>query len=400
MSVFQNQDAEDRFYMAKAIRLAEKGRFTAHPNPRVGCVLVNNGKIIGSGWHKRAGEPHAEVHALREAGEQARGACAYVTLEPCSHFGKTPPCADALIKAGVSRVVAAMEDPNPQVAGSGFDKLRAAGVDVVSGILFEQAAALNKGFIKRMRTGLPWVTLKVAVSLDGRTAMASGESQWITGPQARSDVQRLRAESAAVVTGISTLLCDDAALTVRAQQFDFLRFPEDVSAQTDPLFNGVSVDEVIASQPLRVVLDSQARMPEDCRLLSTPEPVLWVISDKVNLRGKQTDIAALPYVDVLPMADMGTPKALHSLLSLLAGRGINQLLVEAGSRLMGSFISAGVWDELVVYMAPKLMGAAAHPLAAITIDSMADSQMLRLKDIRQFGEDIRLIYVPSTETAA
>ena len=401
MLAFQNQDAEDRFYMAEALRLARKGRFTAHPNPCVGCVLVKDKQVIGRGWHRKAGEPHAEVHALRQAGELANGACAYVTLEPCSHFGKTPPCADALITAGVARVVVAIEDPNPQVAGSGLRKLQAAGIEVTVNVLAEAARDLNKGFIKRMQSGLPWVTLKLAMSLDGRTAMDSGESQWITGPAARADVQRLRAETAAIVTGIGTLLQDDAALTVRAEQFDSARFAEDVfndarNEVADADFDGVKLSEVLAAQPLRVILDSQARMPESSRLLQTHSPIHWVISDSVELNAGQQVIADLPYVELLRLPELTETERLTYLLKQLASKGINEVLVEAGAQVAGSFVAADVWDELCVYMAPKLMGSKARPLARLDLDSMADSKALKLMDLRQIGQDIRLIYHPAS----
>lgn len=391
---FQTQDAEDRYYMAEALRLARKGRFTTHPNPRVGCVLVKNGQIIGRGWHRKAGEAHAEIHALRQAGDMARGACAYVTLEPCSHFGKTPPCADALLSAGVVRVVAAIQDPNPQVAGSGLSKLQKAGVEIKVNVLAEEARILNKGFIKRMESGLPWVTLKMAMSLDGRTAMASGESQWITGPAARADVQRLRAESSAVLTGIGTLLQDDAALTVRAEQFDCARF-EDVNTQQQVApVDGVSLAEIVEKQPLRVILDSHARMPEHSRLLATHTPVLWVVSEQVEFDAVQQQIADLAFVEVLRMPELESADRLVWLLRQLAVKGINEVLVEAGAQLAGSFLSADLCDELVVYMAPKLMGSKARPLAHIELEKMAESKLLTLRDMRQIGSDIRLIYYP------
>jgi diaminohydroxyphosphoribosylaminopyrimidine deaminase/5-amino-6-(5-phosphoribosylamino)uracil reductase len=391
---FSSQDAEDRYYMAEALRLARKGRFTTHPNPRVGCVLVKNSRIIGAGWHRKAGEPHAEVHALRQAGEQARGACAYVTLEPCSHFGLTPPCADALITAGVGRVVAAIQDPNPKVSGSGLRKLQAAGIEVKVNVLNHEAADLNKGFIKRMASGLPRVTLKMAMSLDGRTAMLSGESQWITGPAARADVQRLRAESSAVLTGIGTLLQDDAALTVRAEQFDYARH-DDLLAEEGSAQDGLSLSEILARQPLRIVLDSKAQMPSSSRLLSTESPVLWVVSESLCFDETQKAIAALPHVELLVLPDLSSSERLLFLLQALATKGVNEILVEAGARLAGSFISSGLYDELIVYIAPKLMGSTARPLVNLELQTMADTKLLELIDVRQFGQDIRLIYRPT-----
>ena len=236
----------DQFFMARALRLARKGLYSTHPNPRVGCVIVRDGEIVGEGWHARAGEPHAEVHALRQAGDKARGATAYVTLEPCSHHGRTPPCADALVAAGVSRVVAAMQDPNPQVAGSGLLRLAQAGIEVASGVLESEARALNAGFIKRMESGLPFVRVKSAMSLDGRTAMASGESQWITGPAARAAVQRLRARASVVLTGADTVLADGARLTVRPDELG-LNAELTALAMTRP--------------PLRVLVDGRLRVP-------------------------------------------------------------------------------------------------------------------------------------------
>lgn len=378
--------------MAEALRLARKGVFTTHPNPRVGCLLVKDGKVVGRGWHKKAGEPHAEVHALNQAGNLAKGACAYVTLEPCSHFGKTPPCADALINAGVVRVVTAIEDPNPHVAGKGLALLQAAGIEVKVNVLADEARMLNKGFIKRMESGLPWVSIKMAMSLDGRTAMASGESQWITGSQARADVQRLRAESSAVLTGIGTLLHDDAALTVRAEQFDVKRFSGNVSADSKDGFDGVSLDEVLKNQPLRVVLDSSARMPVNSRILQTKSPILWVVSEEINLDLKQQSIASLPFVDVMTLPKGPSADSLTRVLEHLAVLGCNEILIEAGSSLAGSFVEAGLWDELVVYMAPKLLGSRAKPLLNLAIDKMLDAKSLILKDIRHFGDDIRFIY--------
>ncbi len=388
----QRQNAIDAMYMAEALRLAKKGVFTTQPNPRVGCVLVKDNKIVGRGWHRKSGEPHAEVYAIRQAGELAKGACAYVTLEPCSHFGKTPPCADALIHAGVTRVVAAIEDPNPQVAGKGLALLQAGGIEVKANVLAEQARELNKGFIKRMESGLPWVSIKMAMSVDGRTAMDSGESQWITGSQARSDVQRLRAESSAVITGIGTLLQDDAALTVRAAQFDLERFAGNVAVNAEEAFDGVLLDEIIATQPLRVVMDSKARMPASSRILETQSPILWVIAGDIQLDATQGSIAELPFVEVLSLPMLATAESLQYVLEHLARIGCNEVLIEAGSTLAGSFLESDLWDELIVYMAPKLLGSSARPLLNLPLDKMQEAKSLILKDIRHFGDDIRFIY--------
>lgn len=391
-----SQDAKDHLYMSEALQLAKKGVFSTHPNPRVGCVLVKGDQVVGRGWHRKAGEAHAEIHAIKQAGFLAKGACAYVTLEPCSHFGKTPPCADALIKAEVSRVVIATQDPNPSVAGRGVAKLEEHGIDVVVNVLADQARALNKGFIKRMELGLPWVSIKMAMSVDGRTAMASGESQWITGPQARSDVQRIRAESSAIITGIGTLLHDDAALTVRAEQFDVERFSGSVTSLAlnghDENFDGVSLDEIIQNQALRVVVDSQARMPLAARLLETKSRVLWVVSENVSFNATQTAISGLDFVEVLSLPAMQPAEFLHKILQHLAALECNEVLIEAGSTLAGSFVEAGLWDELIVYMAPKLLGSQARSLLNLPIDEMIHSKGLVLKDLRQFGDDLRLIY--------
>ena len=390
-----SQDAKDNFYMAEALRLARKGVFTTHPNPRVGCVLVKGDLVVGQGWHRKAGGPHAEVHAIKQAGELAKGACAYVTLEPCSHFGKTPPCAEALINAGVTRVVAAVEDPNPEVAGKGLALLQANGIEVKVNVLADEASALNKGFMKRMELGLPWVSIKMAMSLDGRTAMASGESQWITGPQARADVQRLRAESSAVVTGIGTLLHDDAALTVRAEQFDARHCAENISVVAGGDLDGVSLDEITQNQPLRVIIDSKARMPANSRILDTESPILWVISEGLTLDSQQRSITDLPFVEVLSLPKLSSAEFLQRVLERLATLGCNEVLIEAGSKLAGSFVEAGLWDELVIYMAPKLLGSSARALLDLPIDKMLNAKSVSLIDLRLFGDDIRFIYHPA-----
>ena len=359
----------DQQFMARAIALAAEGLYTTSPNPRVGCVLVRDGNIIAEGYHRYAGEAHAEVNAINQAGD-ARGATAYVSLEPCSHTGKTPPCADALVEAGVSRVVAAMLDPNPLVAGKGLERLTAAGIVVASGVLEAQARELNPGFIKRMETGMPLVRLKLAMSLDGRTAMASGESQWITGPQARSDVQRLRARSCAIVTGIETVLADDAALTVRPAEL------------------GLENAELIARrQPLRVLVDSALRVPLTARILSGPGPSLVISAHEdfeVAARLEETGAE----LQVLASADGQVD--LTALLSLLAERQCNEVLIEAGATLAGAFWQQGLVDELIVYMAPTLMGSKARPLMALPFDTMAQQQRLEIESITPVGDDWRI----------
>lgn len=370
----------DQALMARAIRLAERGLYTTEPNPRVGCVLVRDGRIVGEGWHVRAGEGHAEVNALRQAGELARGATAYVTLEPCSHFGKTPPCADALVAAGVSRVVAAMQDPNPQVAGRGLQRLREAGVEVQCGLLEAEAGQLNPGFIKRMQQGLPWVRLKLAMSLDGRTAMASGESQWITGPQARADVQRLRARSGAIISGADSVLLDDSALTVRAAE---LGLAPELAAQ------------VAQRQPLRVLVDGRLRVPLDRRLFHEPGPVLVVCADAM---GREAEYQR-PQLELLPLPGQNARVDLPGLLAELARRGCNEVLVESGAALAGAFWQAGLVDELVVYMAPRLLGSNARPLLQLPFDAMAQAEDLQIIDLRALGRDWRITAHPSRAQA-
>ncbi len=365
----------DREWMGRALMLAERGVYTTEPNPRVGCVLVADGQIVGEGWHVRAGEGHAEVNALAQAGDKARGATAYVTLEPCSHFGRTPPCADALVKAGVSRVVAAMQDPNPQVAGNGLARMREAGIEVSCGLLEAQAQALNPGFIKRMQHGLPWVRVKLAMSLDGRTAMASGESKWITGPAARADVQRLRARSGAVVSGADSVLLDDSALTVRASE---LGLPADDAAAA------------AARQPLRVLVDSLRRVPLDQRFFREAGPTL-VISTSAeqaadDYRAAGSELLAVPGAD--------GKVDLHAVLRTLAERGCNEVLVEAGAGLSGAFWRAGLVDELIVYMAPRLLGSQARPLMQLPFESMSEAMDVDIVDMRAIGQDWRITARP------
>lgn len=358
-----------RQYMAEAIRLARRGRYSTHPNPNVGCVIVQQGEIVGRGWHARAGEPHAERLALREAGERARAADVYVTLEPCSHQGRTPPCADGLIEAGVRRVVAAMQDPNPRVAGAGLERLRAAGVEVETGLLREQAAGLNPGFLARLQRGRPWVRLKLAASLDGRTAMASGESRWITGASARQDVQRLRARSSAVVTGIGTVLADDPSMNVRLD-----------AGQLE------GVEPV--RQPLRVVLDSGLRMPVGAKMLALPGEVL-VLTASEDAQAWQRLQAAGAEVALLASDNSKLDPA--AVLGLLAQREINEVLLECGPTLAGAFMAAGLVDELVLYLAPHLMGDAARGLFTLPgLAEMKDRIELEWMDVRRVGSDLRI----------
>jgi diaminohydroxyphosphoribosylaminopyrimidine deaminase/5-amino-6-(5-phosphoribosylamino)uracil reductase len=355
----------DHKYMARALQLAERGLYSTDPNPRVGCVLVRDGVVVGEGWHELAGGPHAEINALQQAGAQAAGATAYVTLEPCSHHGRTPPCSTALIAAGVARVVAAMQDPNPRVAGSGLQALQQAGIDTASGVLGAAAEALNPGFVKRMRTGLPWVRCKLAMSLDGRTAMASGESQWITGPDARRDVHRLRARASAILTGIDTVLADDPALTVRLEE----------------------PAETAVRQPLRVVLDSRLRMPAAARLLGLPGETLLLTGDTqleqhTRLARAGVTLATLPL--------QAGRLDLAAVLRHLGELELNEIHVEAGATLCGALLQAGLLDEVVVYMAPHLMGDAARGLFSLPgLERMAQRLNLRVTDIRAVGDDWR-----------
>jgi diaminohydroxyphosphoribosylaminopyrimidine deaminase/5-amino-6-(5-phosphoribosylamino)uracil reductase len=368
----------DNDFMARALRLAERGLYTTMPNPRVGCVLVKAGNVIAEGWHIRAGEGHAEVNALRAAGDNARGATAYVTLEPCSHTGKTGPCSQALITAGVARVVYAMEDPNPLVSGHGLELLREAGIQVDGPVFEDQARALNPGFIKRMERKLPLVRCKMAMSLDGRTAMASGESKWITGPKARADVQRLRAHSCALVTGIGSILQDNSSLTVRASELGL-----------------DDADTIAARQPLRVILDSQVQLPRNALILSHPTPILLVHNGAPGNIPKLNDWPAHVEFIALPANDGRID--LNALLCELAKRQCNEVLIEAGATLSGSFLRRGLLDEIIIYMAPKLLGSNALPLFSLPLDTMSAALSLNIKDIRAVGRDWRITATPDTE---
>ncbi|CAH1386178.1 bifunctional diaminohydroxyphosphoribosylaminopyrimidine deaminase/5-amino-6-(5-phosphoribosylamino)uracil reductase RibD [Candidatus Nitrotoga sp. M5] len=359
----------DNSWMASALRLAERGLYTTSPNPRVGCVLVRDNKIVGEGWHQNAGEPHAEVHALRAAGEAARGATVYVTLEPCSHQGKTPPCADALVGAGVTRVVVAMQDPNPQVAGKGMEKLRAAGIEVECGLMEVSARELNIGFSSRMTRGIPWIRSKIAMSLDGRTALNNGMSQWITGAAARQDVQHWRGRSCAVLTGIGTVLADDPQLNVR--ELD------------------LAIHEIkFVRQPLRAVLDSQLQLPLTARILCGGNVVVYTAAQDfqkiVELEKLGVRVAVLP--DECGRVD------LIAMLRDLAVNGCNEVLVEAGSILNGALLQAGLVDELVLYIAPQLLGDVARGMAQLGEFTMLDQRVeLEWQDVRNVGKDMRIV---------
>ncbi|MDI5986242.1 bifunctional diaminohydroxyphosphoribosylaminopyrimidine deaminase/5-amino-6-(5-phosphoribosylamino)uracil reductase RibD [Halomonas sp. M4R5S39] len=365
-------------WMARALELARRGLYTTAPNPRVGCVLVRNHRLVGEGFHERAGEPHAEVHALRQAGDAARGATAYVTLEPCSHQGRTGPCAVALIEAGVKAVVVAMADPNPAVAGRGLAMLREAGVDVEVGILEAQARALNPGFIMRMEHGRPFVRLKMAMSLDGRTAMRSGESQWITGAPARREVQRLRARSSAVLTGVESIIFDNSRLTVRPAQ-----------AELD------DAELVAGRQPLRVVVDSQLRLPQAAACLREPGRTLVATRTGHDPERRERLEAAGAEVAVMPAAADGRVD-LQALLRHLADvEQANEVLLETGATLAGAMLDAGLVDEMQLFVAPTLLGGEARPLFQLAgIETMAQQRPLDILDIRAVGRDWRITARP------
>lgn len=354
----------DSQWMAHALQLAERGLYTTSPNPRVGCLLVKDGQVIGEGWHERAGEPHAEVHALRTAGKSAHGATAYVTLEPCSHHGRTPPCTDALIAAGVSRVVTAVQDPNPKVAGQGIAQLRAAGIQVECGLMETAARELNIGFFSRMTRGLPWVRSKIAASIDGRTALANGTSQWITGEAARRDVQHWRARSCAVLTGIGTVLADDPQLNVRGE------------------------DATVVRQPLRVVLDGELRMAPAAKMMQGAGGLIYTVSTDTN---KQSALQARG-AEVVVLPGSGARVDLSAVLCDLAQRGINEVLVEAGCTLNGALLKAGLVDELVLYLAPQLLGDMARGIANLGELTQLDQRVeLAWQDVRNVGNDLRII---------
>lgn len=356
--------AEDHGYMAQALRLAERGLNTTTPNPRVGCVIVRHDKVVGEGWHERAGEPHAEVLALRQAGEAARGATVYVTLEPCSHHGRTPPCAHALIDAGVGRVVAAMRDPNPLVSGRGIELLTLAGIRTEVGLMQAQAHELNIGFVSRMTRARPWVRLKTASSLDGKTALLSGESKWITGEAARADVHRWRARACAVLTGVSTVLADDPQMSVR----------------------GIATPR----QPLKVIVDSRLSTPPTARILAGEILIVGAVHDE----RRQTELEkAGAEVILLPGAEGRVD--LGALMEVLARRAVNELHVEAGARLNGALLDGGWVDEWLAYLAPVALGHQARGLFDLpALTDMAARRAFVLHDIRQIGPDLRLMLRP------
>lgn len=357
-----NDEKNDVYYMARALILAERGRYTTDPNPRVGCVLVKNGEIIGEGWHERAGQAHAEVYALNHATQSVEGAVAYITLEPCSHHGRTPPCCDALVTAGISRLVVAMHDPNPLVAGQGLARCKDAGMDVVVDVLKEQAQALNEGFISRMTRKRPFVRSKIAMSLDGRTALANGESQWITSPPAREDVHRFRAQSSAILTAIGTVLVDNPTLNARV---DF------------PLV-----------QPVRVVLDSQLKLMPNAKMRDI-DGAIWVLTCSENAAKKATLERAGFDVYVLP-AYHGRLD-LHAVMAFLAQKEINNVFVEAGASLNGALLEANLVDEWLIYMAPCVLGDKGRGIFVLPeLTAMKNKSRFHWQNVRHVGADLRL----------
>ena len=356
----------DQAHMAQALRLAKRGLYSTSPNPRVGCVIVRDGVVVGEGWHQRAGEAHAEVNALQQAGAAARGATAYVTLEPCSHHGRTPPCTEALLAAGIGRVVAAMADPNPLVAGRGLAQLQAAGVAVDVGLMADEAHELNIGFVSRMTRQRPWVRLKAAASLDGKTALQNGESQWITGPQARQDGHCWRARACAILSGIGTVRKDDPQLNVR----------------------GVDTPR----QPWKVIVDSRLELSPAARLLEAGNVLLVSAGQAVAEVAEKAAALRERGAEILDLPDGKGRVDLHALLHELARRGLNEVHVEAGSRLNGALLAAGLVDEVLLYLAPCLLGDTAQGLFALpALESLAGKHRLAIREVKQFGDDLRVL---------
>lgn len=372
--------ATDHAHMARALQLAARGIYSTTPNPAVGCVVLDGaGVVVGEGWHRQAGGPHAEILALRAAGERARGGTTYVTLEPCSHHGRTPPCVDAVLDSGLRRVVVAMQDPNPKVAGTGLQQLRAAGVEVSIGLLEREARELNRGFVARMERGRPWVTVKLGTSLDGRTALADGSSKWITSAHARADVQKLRARASAVLTGIGTVLADDPALTVREPDLETMR-----------------------RQPLRVIFDARGQLPAQSRVVNDGCETLLLTSQQGagQLQAHGVHAQTNLVIESLPVdADGRLDPAVA--LQRLAERDCNEVLVEAGPRLAGSFVAAGLVDELVVYLAPTVLGATARPSFQLPqpLRSLDERAHFVFHDLRRIGPDVRLTLRPAEATS-
>lgn len=356
---------QDQIWMRRAIELARQGQYSTKPNPNVGCVIVKDGVVVGEGFHPKAGQPHAEVFAMRQAGEQAHGATAYVTLEPCAHYGRTPPCAKGLVEAGVAKVVVACPDPNPLVAGKGVQILKDAGINVEVGICEDEAHPLNYGFLKAMASGMPYVRVKIASSLDGRTAMASGESKWITGIEARQDVQHWRAISGGVITGIETVLADDCQLNVRS-------------------LNGIDdISRIV--QPKRIILDRQGRLPLTAKILENPETVMVMGPYRQEL----ADLGVIQ-LEIQPLKEL--------LQYLVQQHQIYDVLVEAGATLSTAFLQAQLVDELISYVAPTLLGQTARSMFNAEFSQMAEQLRFKLQDVTRLGDDVRFRLIPSQET--
>ncbi|MBG2914297.1 bifunctional diaminohydroxyphosphoribosylaminopyrimidine deaminase/5-amino-6-(5-phosphoribosylamino)uracil reductase RibD [Proteus terrae] len=372
----KNESLHDEHYMRRAIELAALGRFTTSPNPNVGCVIVKEGEIIGEGYHHHAGGPHAEVNALKMAGDRAKGATAYVTLEPCSHFGKTPPCADALINAGIKRVVAAMQDPNPQVAGRGLHKLLSAGIDVSHGVLMQEAEKLNVGFFKRMRTGFPYIQLKLGASLDGKTALASGESQWITSKASRRDVQNFRAQASAILTTSATVIADNPSMNVRWNELS-----DEIKA--------IYPEETLR-QPIRIITDSQNRVSENHKITQI-EGECWLARTKSQPSSWQGNVSEI----LLPTNGKSSGVDLVLLMMQLGKRNINTVWVESGAHFAGALLEAGLVDELIIYIAPKVLGNDARGLFALSpLSSLSEAPEFTVDSLQQIGSDIRVCLKP------
>ena len=368
-----NRPAMDRRHMTRALELARRGLYSTDPNPRVGCVIAHGERIVGEGWHRYAGEPHAEVHALTAAGGDAAGATAYVTLEPCRHTGRTGPCTRALVEAGVERVVAAMRDPNPRVAGRGFADLAAAGIEVETGLLETEAETLNRGFVSRFERGRPWVRCKLAATLDGRTATAAGESRWITGASARADVHRLRAQAGAILTGIGTLLADNPGLDARVADAECL------------------------APPMRVIVDSRLRTPPAARVFSAPGRVLVAASRDASSAQALVDAGA----EVVSLPDAAGRVALDALMTALAERGVNEVHTECGPTLAGALLESNLVDEVVVYLAPALLGDAGRGMFTLPgVGAMRDRIELDITGVARVGADLRIDAVPRAGSRA
>jgi len=367
-----NTESIDRRFMRRAIELAQRGLFSTDPNPRVGCVIVQDNHIIAEGWHEKAGHRHAEIMALENSQSSVAGATCYVTLEPCSHHGRTSPCSEALIEAGISRLVVAMTDPNPKVSGTGFKQLRDAGIEVEVGMMENESRELNPGFIKRMQTGLPWITCKIGMSIDGRTAMASGESQWITCERSRQDVQLLRARSSAIITGSSTVIIDDPSMNARQDDFP-------------P--NYQTTNEIV--QPWRVIMDSHLSVAETAKIFKLPGRVIWATTEPVDVSENTEQLTRLQVE-----ADSNGKVRPDLLLKWLADQGCNEVMIEAGALLSGAFIAADLVDQLVIYMAPKFLGDDARGLLHLPgLEKLAEAKQYKFLDASVSGTDICLNYV-------